>query len=277
MFQHIALLLRPDNLEADDLARRIIPKLKEGGYDLSLDVESASRLGMKNLGVPLSEMEPDLLITLGGDGTILYAVHQLPKPDTNILGVNFGYRGVLSEIDPERFDQAWAMIEEGKYTVHSCTQLATEINGERIGDALNETLLTAQTPAKIIDLEVFIDCDMIMQGKLDGTIVATTTGSTAYALSAGGPLVHPNLDCFVVVPLFPINFDLRPVVTSAELPLSIHLTMPERPGLVTVDGQQSYEVKPRSTLEFYPSDVKVSFIRVQRRIPRMRMKLAEKE
>ena len=277
MFQHIALVLRPDNLDADNLARKIIPKLKEGGYEISIDANSASRLGVPNLGVPISEMEPDLLITLGGDGTILYAFHQLPKPDTYILGVNFGYRGVLSEIDPDRFDQAWSVIEEGKYTVHSCTQLATEINGERISDALNETLLTAQTPAKIIELEVFIDCDMVMQGKLDGVIVATTTGSTAYALSAGGPLVHPDLDCFLVVPLFPINFDLRPVVTSSEAPLSIHLTMSQRPALVTVDGQRSYKVEPRSTLEFYPSDIKARFIRIQRRIPRMRMKLAEKD
>ena len=277
MFQHIALLLRPDTPEADSLAKRIIPQLKEKGYEVSVDSGSAKRLGYPKLSIPLKKLETDLLITLGGDGTILYAIHEMPHPETYILGVNFGYRGVLSEIDPHRFDLAWKLIEDGKYSVHACTQLATEVNGKRICDALNEALLTAQTPAKIIEVEVFVDCDMIMEGKLDGVMVATTTGSTAYALSAGGPMVHPDLDCFVVVPQFPINFDLRPVVTASKIPLSIRLTMPHRPGLVTVDGQKSIKIKPGSTLDFYPSEFKTQFIRIQRRIPRMRMKLMEKE
>ncbi|MHA1713294.1 MAG: NAD(+)/NADH kinase [Candidatus Ranarchaeia archaeon] len=270
-------MLRPNTPEADKLARHILPSLIKKGYDVTIDEGSAKRIGYPNLGRPLKTLDVDLLITLGGDGTILHAIHEIPNPDTYILGVNFGYRGVLSEIDPERFDQAWSLIEEGNYTVHTCTQLATEVNGERLIDALNETLITARAPAKIIEVEVFIDCDVIMQGKLDGVIVATTTGSTAYALSAGGPLVHPDLDCFVVVPLFPINFDLRPVVSSAKTPLSIHLTMPQRASLVTIDGQKSYPIKPGSTLEFYPSEVKARFIRIQRRVPRMRMKLMEHE
>jgi NAD+ kinase len=270
------MVIRPNTPSANLLVKQVVPKLVDQGYEVSIEETGAKEVGFPEKGIKLQEMQPDLIISFGGDGTILHVLRTIPDPETLIFGVNFGHRGVLSEVDPQNFDEAWFLIENEKYIIQSCPQVAAEINGERVSDALNESLLTASTPSKIIEVEVYLDKDLIMSGKLDGVIVASTTGSTAYSLSAGGPLVHPSLDCFVIVPLFPINFDLRPVVASTSTSLSIHMTMPHRNGLLTVDGQHSYKVDPGSVLDFYTSERSAQFVRIHRRVPRMRMKLTKR-
>jgi NAD+ kinase len=260
--KQLGFVIKTECPEADQFFSQILPQLSEK-YDIVLDPESAKRLNLTKLSVPITEMKVDLLLSLGGDGTLLYALNQIPKPDTPIMGVNFGERGFLTEVESDKFEAVWKKIEAGDYSTHSIPRISVQIDSTPIIDAINEQYLYSATPSKMLDLSLGINRNQIFSGKMDGVIVASTIGSTGHALSAGGPLIHPSLDCFEIIPIFPLNFSFRPLLVHADVTIEIELLRPKREGIIVTDGLQTSKVPSQGKITFSRSKSTAQFIRVK--------------
>ena len=195
----------------------------------------------------------DLVIVVGGDGSMLGAARALARHKVPVLGINRGSLGFLTDIRPDELELKVAQVLEGQYLTENRFLLEAEVRrqGEAIGqgDALNDVVLHPGKSTKMIEFELFIDGHFVCSQKADGLIVATPTGSTAYALSAGGPIMHPKLDAIVVVPMYPHTLSSRPIVVDghSELKVVVSPDMTIYPQ-VSCDGQNHFTCAPGDTL-----------------------------
>jgi len=195
----------------------------------------------------------DLVIVVGGDGSLLGAARSLCKTGTLILGVNRGRLGFLTDISPDELEQRVGEVLSGHYEVEKRFLLDAELyrNGVVVGagEALNEVVVHPGKAVRMIEFELFIDGQFVYSQRSDGLIVATPTGSTAYALSGGGPIMHPKLDVITLVPMFPHTLSSRPIVVDAASEIRIHIgetnqTYPH----ISCDGQTRAVSKPDDVL-----------------------------
>ena len=195
----------------------------------------------------------DLVIVVGGDGSMLGAARALAHHNVPVLGINRGSLGFLTDILPEQLESQISEVLAGNYTVEQRFLLETEVRRAGVpigqGDALNDIVLHPGKSTRMIEFELFIDGQFVYSLKADGLIIATPTGSTAYALSAGGPIMHPRLDAIVIVPMYPHTLSSRPIVVDAdsELKVVIAENMTIYP-LVSCDGQNHVTCAPGDTL-----------------------------
>lgn len=195
----------------------------------------------------------DLVIVVGGDGSMLGAARALARHKVPVLGINRGSLGFLTDIRPDELELKVAQVLEGQYLTENRFLLEAEVRrqGEAIGqgDALNDVVLHPGKSTRMIEFELFIDGQFVCSQKADGLIVATPTGSTAYALSAGGPIMHPKLDAIVVVPMYPHTLSSRPIVVdgNSELKVVVSADMTIYPQ-VSCDGQNHFTCAPGDTL-----------------------------
>ncbi len=180
----------------------------------------------------------DLVIAVGGDGTMLYAAQQVATHGTPLLGVNRGRLGFLADIGPEEMLVRIDEVLDGKYVSESRSLLSVRSPGAETAVALNDVVVQRQGDARMIDLETYIDGVYVNTHAGDGLIIATPTGSTAYALSGGGPILEPSLDALVMVPICPHTLSDRPVVIGAGSKIEVRVL--ERAGataMVNCDGR----------------------------------------
>ena len=195
----------------------------------------------------------DLVIVVGGDGSMLGAARALARHKVPVLGINRGSLGFLTDIRPDELELKVAQVLEGQYLTENRFLLEAEVRrqGEAIGqgDALNDVVLHPGKSTRMIEFELYIDGQFVCSQKADGLIVATPTGSTAYALSAGGPIMHPKLDAIVVVPMYPHTLSSRPIVVdgNSELKVVVSPDMTIYPQ-VSCDGQNHFTCAPGDTL-----------------------------
>lgn len=191
----------------------------------------------------------DLVIVVGGDGSLLGAARTLAKYGTPVLGVNRGRLGFLTDISPDQIDAQVSAVLDGDYTSQERFLLNAylEHDGERRGkaDALNDVVVNSGTSAQMIEIELYIDGDFVYRQRGDGLIVATPTGSTAYSLSGGGPIMHPALDAVALVPMYPHALSSRPIVVdgNSEIRIDILGRNTIHPP-VTCDGQVNLTARP---------------------------------
>ncbi len=209
----------------------------------------------------------DLLIVVGGDGTALRAVRALEDLKTPLLGINTGTLGFLSEVGPDEFENACEQIWQGEFTVDSRMLLAVEIvrRGKVVHSfrALNEVVIDQKNVSRLIELSTYVDDAMIAKFRADGFIVATPTGSTAHSLSAGGPILHPKMEAFVLTPISPHSFNQKPIVITPEKIIEVKPTGRNRENnAVTIDGQISEELKKGDTVKIYKYSKKAKFLRL---------------
>ncbi|MCB1842398.1 MAG: NAD(+) kinase [Halioglobus sp.] len=191
----------------------------------------------------------DLVIVVGGDGSLLSAARTLAKYDTRVIGVNRGRLGFLTDISPDEMAEQLPAVLDGHYEADNRFLLDAELrrNGELIAsaDALNDVVVNSGNSAQMIEVELYINDVFVYRQRADGLIVSTPTGSTAYSLSGGGPIMHPTLDAVVLVPMFPHALSSRPIVVdgSSEIRVDIlernHIHPP-----VTCDGHSSMHAAP---------------------------------
>jgi len=220
----------------------------------------------------ISELDVDYIICIGGDGTILRTVEQIKDKNIGILGINLGIIGFLTEIEPEEVNEKIPLLLEGKFEVEECIRVASEFEGRRLPDALNEVVIKSAQPGKVVHTEVKINGDLVGSGTSDGLIIATPTGSTAYALSAGGPVIDPRLEVLVLVLICPMGTGLRPLVVPTKIhdgatPVEIQISVKKSRNVVLVlDGQwyESFEVEPTSLFKFRVSENSAYFVRFKR-------------
>jgi len=213
------------------------------GWVPVLSAEDAAGIGMPAYGVPASEIgTPLMVVALGGDGTILKAVHLLGDVEVPVLGVKFGRLGFLSGAAPEAMREAVATVLAGEARIERRATLRAEVfmEGRSVGvyRALNEVVLSRGASARVVAIDVDIDSHRVARLRADGVIVSTATGSTAYALSAGGPVVAPGFGGMVVVPVAPHTLSVRPLVTDSHESVQLSLPDPTRcDACVIVDGE----------------------------------------
>ncbi|HUV01963.1 MAG TPA: NAD(+)/NADH kinase [Desulfobacteria bacterium] len=206
----------------------------EDRVDIVLDESTANKL--QTHGMKLNEMSVDLLICIGGDGTILRALHALQTP-TPMLGINMGAIGFLAEVQPEESVSTLTRLLEG-FEVERKERLAVTINGteEKMPYAMNEAVVITSKPGKMLHFAIFIDEVELERLRADGVIFATPTGSTAYAMSAGGPIVDPQVNATIIVPIAPFKLAARPTVVDITSEIRFELLERKNAELV-IDGQ----------------------------------------
>jgi NAD+ kinase len=212
---------------------------------------------LKKEGVPLSEMKVDILVTVGGDGTVLKA---LQEAQGKIFAINAGVLGFLTEVPVEEAISGLKRVLDGKYVVEKRLRLRTDIRGKRLYDSTNEAVVHTSTPSKMRHYRIFFSGQLVDDIRADGIIIATPTGSTCYAMSAGGPILDPSVKAFVIVPLAPFKMSARAVVVPSNRRISVSL-MDGKPSKLVLDGQFEETVGPEDSIEFGASERPASFVR----------------
>jgi NAD+ kinase len=207
----------------------------------------------------------DLVIVVGGDGSMLGAARALAWSKVPVLGINRGSLGFLTDIRPDDLEAKVGEVLDGQYSVENRFLLEAEVRraGEPIGqgDALNDVVLHPGKSTRMIEFELYIDGQFVCSQKADGLIIATPTGSTAYSLSAGGPIMHPKLDAIVIVPMYPHTLSSRPIVVdgNSELKIVVSPNMAIYPQ-VSCDGQNHFTCAPGDTVTIKKKPQKLHLI-----------------
>ena len=260
MFKTVGVVGRVDRKQALQLAAKIVNALEARKLRIRLELRLAKHLKKTNFATPLEKMKTDLIITIGGDGTILRACLQLPKPEPPILAINMGARGFLAEVSPAEALKALDKTLRGNYRLEHTTKLAAYVGKTRLPDALNEVSIASLAPAKLLSMRIWKDNELVGECQSDGAVVASQTGSTGYSLSAGGPVIDPSVQAFVFTPIAPLTV-FHPIVFSANSTIHIELTRPKK-AVVVVDGHFLAETTAElSRITVTKSEYESSFVR----------------
>ena len=186
----------------------------------------------------------DLVIVVGGDGSLLSVTRTLSRSDAPILGVNRGRLGFLTDVSPDELEAQVGSVLDGQYSIEKRFLLDVEIKrgGEPHGkgDALNDVVVNSGTSGHMMEFDLFVEGELVYHQRADGLIVSTPTGSTAYSLSAGGPIMHPKLDAIVLTPMMPHTLSSRPIVIDGNSEIKIKISSQNQaPSPVTCDGQET--------------------------------------
>ena len=257
----VGLVSRLDDQRALDVAKSLAKQMRRRGISVAVELELAEK-GRLGGGIDLSELRSDLIVTVGGDGTVLKTCMTIPKPETPILAVNMGRRGYLTEVEPSKAFSAVQRFIKGKCTLERRTKLAVLLDGHHVVDALNELVVSSGSPSKMLDIQLTVGSTPLLSFRGDGLIVSTPTGSTAYSLSAGGPVVDSDVEAYVVTFICPLGF-VRPTVVSTNRALMIRLTNQKLRAPVVVDGRFHRELTQEMKLELKKAEYQSVFVRMR--------------
>lgn len=242
--------MNPENLE---LARHVLERMAAHGIEALPAAGLAEQLGVDATAHPQRSDDLDLWVGLGGDGTLLDMVAQVGRSGVPVLGINLGRLGFLSSVRFEDLDQALAALKNGRYAVQERSLLEVTDHGEALGTvnfALNEVSISKRDSASMVAVHVHLDDHFLNTYWADGLIVATPTGSTAYSLSCGGPILYPTSDALVINPISPHNLNVRPFVIPDHFTIRLRLEARADKCLlnldarsVTVDGDSTVTIR----------------------------------
>jgi NAD+ kinase len=237
----VGICLRPDSTAAGEAARDVARWLAARRVAVVPDPNAAGWLDVS--GCPRDQLSDraELLVVLGGDGTLLAVAREAGPAPVPILGVNQGSLGFLAEVAPEEVYGALERILDGDF--ETVSRMRFDVEADRAGEplgrhlALNDAVITRSELSRVLDIEADIDGAPVATYHGDGLIVATPTGSTAYSLSAGGPILHPALDAIVLTPICPHTLSQRPIVLPPTVRVEARVVLREGRAQLTVDGQ----------------------------------------
>lgn len=259
----IALIAKPKKAEAAQLARQL--KAAHPTLEFLVEAHFAEQLGWVATGADELRERAELVIVLGGDGTLIHAARTLRGRPVPILGVNLGSLGFMTEIPVADALATLDQVLKGTSKIASRMKLSCKLirDGKVIleDEVLNDIVIAKSALARIADHETWLDGAYVATFKADGVIFSTPTGSTAYSLSAGGPIVHPSIDCVVVTPICPHALTQRPIVIPADQPLRVQLTSEISDVYLTIDGQAGQALKLGDRLEVMKSESRVLLVR----------------
>jgi Predicted sugar kinase len=192
--------------------------------------------------------EADILVVVGGDGTFLSAARKFSAFQKPIVGINLGRLGFLTEIPKQDAINMLKLIIEGKYKVIDRMMIDVYLNDKYLGAYLNDAVLARSYLSRLIDIEVYQQEHMIAKLRADGVIISTPTGSTAYALSAGGPILTPELQNILLVPICPHTISIRPMVLSSDALISLKLGDKTKEAYLTLDGQEFFNITQKDNI-----------------------------
>jgi NAD+ kinase len=232
---------RDDEPRLRSTVERLIAHLTRRGPALMLDPDTAELMGAGNSGHDCADLGErcDLIIVVGGDGTFLSAARAMAAHGIPLVGINLGRLGFLVDVSPDHLEANLDRILDGDYAVDDRAVLEATLDGsDHIEWALNDIVIHKWNTVRMVELGTFVDGHFVNAQRSDGLIVSTPTGSTAYALSGGGPLVHPALDALLLVPICPHTLSNRPLVVGGDSLIELRLCHQESGQVrLTCDGQ----------------------------------------
>jgi NAD+ kinase len=279
----VGLLVNTEKLRGDPevgrLARDAVALLTSRRVDVVVNQESAQTLGLSALGAPAADLarRAEMLVVFGGDGTILNSARQAAPNGIPILGVNLGGFGFLAEVHDRAVDDALLRVLAGDYRVDERMMLRAQVcrahftaagaGEERVVRellALNDVVVTKSGYARLLRIRTDINDDHLATHLADGLIVATPTGSTAYSLSAGGPILHPDLEAIVLTPICAHTLNARAVVLSGDEAITIRVEPTGAPSVLTVDGQEGAPLEPDDIVRVARAPCRTRLVRLGR-------------
>jgi NAD+ kinase len=266
----VAIISKPDRPELSEALPALEKWLKQHNYTVLVDQESAAYFSATNV-VPRSELarrSPDLALVLGGDGTLLSAARAVANAGTLILGVNLGTLGFMTELPLSDLYTALEAIERERYIVDCRSMLNCSLVREGVivasHVALNELVVSKSAIARLNHFELFVDSEFVSSYKADGLIVATPTGSTAYSLGAGGPILEPNVAAFVITPVSPHGLTHRPVVVRDSVVIEIQVKTGKEEAYLSLDGQVGMPVRDGDVVHCVKAEHPARLLRFQK-------------
>ena len=249
-------------VESLHLVEMLVNRLRPQA-EIFVEPDIAAQLGVAGTSVEeMEKAEVDFIVSVGGDGTILRTIHKMAAP-LPILGINMGTLGFLVDVEPEDAIKTLEQLLMG-FEVDARSRLKVLLNGRCLPPATNEVALLTASPAKMIEFEIIVDGSIMEDFRADGVIIATSTGSTAYAMSAGGPIVDPRVDAIVLVPVAPFKLSSRPWVIPGGSSIEVRLKLPDKEALVVIDGQSTTTISPKDTVEISKAETPARFVKVGR-------------
>jgi len=248
--------------EALSTAREMGRFLEERGVEVVWETQSASGVGTE--GVPVSRMRAELYIVLGGDGMILWACSQGAGHDAPILGFNFGTTGFLTEAMPGEWREVLERVLRGEGYVEERSKLRVEVAGDVVGEVVNEVVVSARTPVRMLEMSLRVNSEFVYRLRADGLIVATPTGSTAYSMSAGGPVLDPATRAMVLTPLCPFGSGYRSIVVPDTARVEVRLEDGKERGALVLDGQSARELEFGETVRITLAERTLKLLRLRR-------------
>ena len=252
-FKIIGLMTRYQSDEIAQTLHELYGVLKNLGLDVIFEQQTATLMAKEHVTAvetSLLGQQVDLIISVGGDGSFLSAAHCAIDHDVPIVGVNRGRLGFLTDIQPQALEQQITRVLRGEFWLEERFLLNARVDGQLIGNALNDVVLKQGNISHMLEFDISINNKFMCRERADGLIIATPTGSTAYALSGGGPILHPGLDAIVLLPMFSHTLSSRPIVVTGESTLSITITEHNADGpTLRCDGQGEQTIAPKQSFQ----------------------------
>ncbi|MGB9234351.1 MAG: NAD(+)/NADH kinase [Terriglobales bacterium] len=266
----VAIVSKPDRPELSEVLPPLCRWLKERGYNVVMDNESAGyysgQVAMAR--EEFGEVSPDLALVLGGDGTLLSASRAVASSGTLILGINLGTLGFLTEVQLSGLYPALEAIENGHYIVDSRSMLSCSLlrNGATLTThvALNDLVVSKSAIARLNSFQLYVDSEFVSSYKADGLIIATPTGSTAYSLGAGGPILKPDVQAFLITPVSPHGLTHRPVVVRDTVVIEIRVNTGQEQAYLSLDGQVGMPVQEGDLVRCVKAEHRAKLLRFQK-------------
>lgn len=266
MIRTAGIISKPIRERICDVVPPLLQWLNARQIDVLFDQETRGCLGYGPEGMPRGDLgaKADLAIVLGGDGTLLSAARAVAGHDIPILPVNLGALGFLTSVT---LDELYPLLEEmlaGKYRTSTRIMLDAQVRSDASAGrqcALNDAVANKGALARMLDFDVYVNQNHVGRYRADGLIVATPTGSTAYSLAAGGPVVDPELDAFVITPICPHMLTNRPIVIPGSARIDLDFAAAEEPVYVTLDGQTGFQLKANDRVTITKSEKRVTLVR----------------
>ncbi|MGA2639650.1 MAG: NAD(+)/NADH kinase [Spirochaetia bacterium] len=259
----VLLVINSRKDDVQSVVRSILELTHSRGME-TVELDFATQASAENLsGV-------DLAISLGGDGTLLSCARMLAPRGVPILAVNMGDFGFITEVSKSELADTWEKLLQGKLGVSERLMLSVEVqrqgapSGSFLG--LNEAVIGIKGISRMIRLKIFMSNTYMGRYRADGVIVATPTGSTAYSMAAGGPILHPEMEAFILTPICPFTLSNRPTVVPANEILRIEVEEPQKvEAVLTIDGQESFLLRPRDCILIRRAPFKARIVHTDRR------------
>ena len=262
----VGLIVNYKKEKTRETACRIIDWLNSKKLRVYIEGNKGKEIGREELNCPTEKFlkNVDLIISLGGDGTLLRAARLVAAEDIPVFGVNLGGLGFLTQIGIDDLEKSLEKLYRERYFLDermmlNCTVKRREEEIKKF-TALNDVVIGKGAFARIISLATYVNNDYVITYSADGLVVSTSTGSTAYSLSAGGPIVNPNINSIILTPICPHTLSARPLIVGENDQVKIKLESSEEKVMVTIDGQEGFVLKSKDEVIIKKSDHKAQLI-----------------
>ena len=258
----VGLVCKPGRMEIERVADRIAQLLISHDINIQIDPGSCHVSQDNVVTTAIEDMDVDFVVTIGGDGTILYTLSKLKDRSTPIFCVNRGTVGFLTETGTTTAFDALEKVIAGECIIETNVNISSGVGDNVFPDALNEVYVVSKIPGRLLTMQIFLNDVRIDYGRADGAMLATPSGSTAYALAAGGSILAPDVNGLIFVPVCPPRFELKSIVIPDHDTLEIELVKTGASGLAVIDGQTRWDIEPHDKIWLKKSDAVTKFIRL---------------